>query len=462
MNENQRALKYESTGKLLLKFSIPAVLGMLMNSIYNIVDKLFIGNQPDIISASGDIVHVGTLSLAGLNIAFPIQMLIVALSTMIGIGASSLISRYLGAKNFDKADKTFGNAILMVIGIASMLTLVGSFFAKPILIIFGATESILPYALKYIRIIFYGTIFFSLSVSMNNIVRAEGNPFMSMIVMLSGALINIPLDYLFIYVFKWGVAGAAYATISSQLIGFIIILVYFLSGKSYFKITKIPFKADKNIMRDIFGIGLPSLVRTGAFTLFTIVVNNSIKSYGVDAHFAIMGVMFPILSLIMMPSTGITQGMQPIVGYNFGAKQIKRVRQTLNLSIVFSSLISIVGFALILSFIKPIVGAFIQETETVDMGVNILKIVLLGIPAMGFQAVIGGYFQSIGKVIPALVITSARQVIFLIPMVLILAPIYGVKGIWWSMPIADYASCALAAIWMFIEMRKEKQMLVTA
>lgn len=461
MNKNQQALRDKPIGKLLLKFSLPAVLGMLMNSIYNVVDKLFIGNQADIVTASGDIVHVGTLSLAGLNIAFPIQMLIIAVSTMMGVGASSLISRYLGSKEFDKADKTFGNSILMILGIAALLTAVGLLFAKPILIVFGATENILPYAFDYIRIIFFGTIFFSFTVSMNNIVRAEGNAFMAMIVMMVGTFINIPLDYLFIYIFKWGVSGAAYATILSQFTGFIIILTYLVSGKSYFKFKKDMFIPNMRIMKDILNIGMPSLVRTGAFTLFSIVINNSIKTYGVDAHFAIMGVMAPLLSFIMMPSTGIAQGMQPIVGYNFGAKQIKRVRHTLNLSIIFASAVSILGFAIILYFIRPIVGAFIQEQDTLNMGVTILKIVFLGIPTMGFQIIAGGYFQSIGKAIPALIITSARQVIFLIPMILVLAPIYGVKGIWWSMPIADYAACLLAGIWMAVEMRKEKKIFVS-
>lgn len=462
MNENQRALRDEATGKLLLKFSLPAIFGMLLNSVYNVVDKLFIGNQADIVNAAGETVHVGTLSLAGLNIAFPIQMLIIALATMIGLGASSLISRYLGAQQYEKTDKTFGNAILLVILLSSFATGMGLIFVKPILILFGATESILPFALSYLKVVLYGTIFFSLTVSLNNIVRAEGNAIMAMVVMIVGTILNIPLDYLFVLVFKWGVAGAAWATILSQLMGFLIILIYFFGGKSYFKFKFSSLIPDKQIIKDIFNIGLPSLVRTGAFTLFSIVVNNAIKQYGVDAHFAIMGVLSPVLSFIMMPSTGISQGMQPIVGYNYGAKQIDRVHETLNKSILFASILAIAGFAILYIFTEPIIGAFIKEKETVALGVSIFRIILLGIPTIGFQIIIGGYFQSIGKAFPALVVTSARQVLFLIPLVLILTPILGDMGIWYSFPISDYAAFTLSLIWMSVETRKERRGFVTA
>ncbi len=457
MNKNQQALRNEPIGKLLFKFSIPAVLGMLLNSIYNIVDKLFIGNQADIINTAGDVVHVGTLSLAGLNIAFPIQMLIIALATMMGIGASSLISRYLGAKEFHKADVTFGNSLMMIIVLSAILTTVGTLFTEPILRIFGATDAIMPYALAYTKIVFYGTIFFSVTVSMNNIIRAEGNAIMAMVVMIVGTVLNIPLDYLFVIIFKMGVEGAAIATIIAQFLGFILITTYFLSGKSYFKIKANMFIVDWDIIGKTFAIGLPSLVRTGAFTLFSIVINNAIKQYGLDVHFAIMGVLSPVVSFVMMPSIGIAQGMQPIVGYNFGAKQVDRSNKALKISALSASMISIIGFILIFIFIKPIVGAFIQESETVKLGAKILRLIILGVPTLGLQIVASGYFQSIGKAIPALVISSARQVLILIPLILILTPIYGVDSIWWSMPLADYASCAMAIIWLSIEMRKEKK-----
>lgn len=457
MNENQRALRDEPTGKLLLKFSLPAVFAMLLNSVYNIIDKLFIGNQADIINASGDVLHVGTLSLAGLNIAFPIQMLIIAIATMIGLGASSLISRYLGAQEYNKTDKTFGNAIFLIVIFSAFISIFGLLFSKPILIIFGATDAILPYSQAYLNVILYGTVFFSLTVSLNNIVRAEGNALMAMIVMIVGIIINIPLDYFFVLVFNWGVAGAAWATIISQLIGFIIILFYFFSKKSYFKFKLSTMIPNKKIISDILVIGLPSLVRTGAFTLFSIVINNAIKQYGIDAHFAIMGVLSPVLSFIMMPSTGITQGMQPIVGYNYGAKKIERVHSTLYKSIFWASFISILGFSLLYIYTGPIIGAFIKEKQTVDLGVSVFKIILLGIPTIGFQVVIGGYFQSIGKAIPSLVVTSARQVLFLVPLVLILSPLYGIHGVWISFPIADYAALILSLLWMHVEMQKEKK-----
>lgn len=455
MDERQQALRDEPTGKLLLKFSIPAVIGMMLNSIYNIVDKLFIGNQADAVSSTGEIIHVGTLSLAGLNIAFPIQMLIIAIATMIGIGSASVISRNLGAKKFDIADRTFGNTIFLLFSIGALLTLLGNVFLSPLITLFGATDAIMPYSYNYLRIILSSTIIFSFTVGMNNIVRAEGNATMAMIVMIVGTVMNIPLDYLFVVVLKQGVSGAATATVLAQVMGFIIIAWYFLSGKSYFKLKKSMFRIDFKIIWQVLGIGLPSLVRTGAMALFSIVINHAIKTYGVDAHFAIMGVMMPIMSLIMMPSTGISQGMQPIVGYNFGAGQLTRVKETLSKSIITATVVSVVGGTLIMLFLKPIVGAFIQQSDTVDMGVKILRVVFLGIPTLGFQVVAGGYFQSVGKAAAALVVTASRQVLFLIPLILILTPKFGVDAIWWSMPIADYAACFLAIFWISWERRKE-------
>jgi len=399
---------------------------------------------------------VGTLSLAGLNIAFPIQMLVVAIATMVGIGAASLISRYLGAKQFAKAETVFGNAILLVIAIAAVFTVLGSIFIESLLVMFGATEAILPYALEYMRIIFYSTVVFSMTVSMNNIIRAEGNAIMAMIVMMTGTLLNIPLDYLLVVVLGKGVAGAAMATVSAQLMGFIIISIYFISGKSFFKLKKRLFRPRLSAAADILAIGFPSLMRTGAMTLFAIVVNNAIKKFGVDAHFAIMGVVAPMVSFVMMPSVGISQGMQPIVGYNYGAGKFPRAADAFKKSIISATMISLLGFGVITVFMRPIVGAFIQQDNVVDMGVRILRITLLGIPTLGFQVAAGGYLQSVGKAGAALIVTSSRQVIFLIPLILILSPIYGTAGIWWSMPIADYASFILAAVWIWSDIRKER------
>ncbi len=439
MAERSEMLANETIGKLLFKLSTPAMIGMIVQALYNLVDTIFIGRG------------VGVLGIAGVTIVFPIQMIIMSISLTIGIGGASIISRSLGAKNIQRAEKTMGNIISVVFVLSIIVMILGNIFIVPLLNLFGATDAILSYSKDYLRIILFGTVFFSFAMSSNNIVRAEGNAKVAMYTMLISAVLNIILDPIFIFSLNLGIKGAALASVIAQAVTAVYLLYYFLKGKSEMKIHIENLKPDFRLLSEIFAIGSASFFRNVAGSLMAIILNNLLSLYGGDVYIAVFGVVNRLIMFIFMPMFGIIQGMQPIVGFNYGAQRLDRVKQVLKISVLTTTIISTVGFLFLMIFPEFFISIFNSDVQLIEIGKKALRIIVLAFPLIGFQIVGASLFQAVGKAVPSLILSMSRQILFFIPLVLILPLFFKLNGIWFAFPIADF----LSAIVTFIMFSKE-------
>ena len=336
--KRKQILDDDNIKKLLFKLSLPATVGMIVMALYNLVDTIFIGRS------------VGSLGIAGLAIVFPLQMFIMSIAQMLGIGSASIISRSLGAKNFDKAKLTFSNVYLVSIFFSILIVGAGLIFSSSILKSFGATENILPFAKDYFGIIIFGTFFFSFDMISNNIIRSEGHAKVAMFSMFTGAILNIILDPIFIFGFKMGIKGAALATVLSQMCMTIYILFFFRSGKSSLHIKDIYPRLKIKIIKEIMAVGSASFFRMVLGSLLVIIVNNSLKVYGGDIAIAAYGVISRLVRFIFMPLFGIAQGLQPVLGYNFGAKRYKKAKLSVTIAMRNATIITSLGFITIMLF----------------------------------------------------------------------------------------------------------------
>ena len=444
MKQLTTRLGEQKISKLLVNLSLPATIGMMVNALYNLVDTIFVGRG------------VGALAIGGLTIAFPIQMVIMAFAQMIGIGAASAISRSLGAKDIEKADYVAGNSFLLIVILSSIIAAIGLTFTEPMLRLFGATDTILPYAKDYITIILWGSVFFSFAMSSNNLIRAEGNAKVAMATMLIGAILNIILDPIFIFVFKMGVKGAALATVISKFVSFLYVLTYLYSGKSSLKVKLHHLKPKIRIMTEILTVGFASFARHATGSIVAIVVNNSLRIFGGDMALIIVGIVHRVTMFVFMPLFGVVQGMQPIVGFNYGAKKLDRVKETLKLSLITTTAIATFGWLLVQLFPFAIISVFTREPEIIEKGSTIMRIVISVIPLIGIQIVGAALFQSLGKAVPSLILALLRQVLLFIPLVIILPRVLGLGllGIWIAYPAADILSVVLTVLFLRSELKK--------
>ena len=441
MNQTKK-LGTESIGKLLLKFSIPAITAMIVNALYNIVDRMYIGH----------IKGVGSYALSGLAITFPISVIIMAFGMLIGIGASSVISIRLGEKNKEAADNILGNALVLITIISLLIGLLGVLFLNKLLILFGASQNSLPYAKAFIQIILMGAVFQNIGFGINNVIRAEGNPKMAMLTMVFGAIINIILDPILIFVLHMGIQGAAIATVISQAFNTILVLKYFTfkNSGSILKIKKANLKLNAHIIKDIFVIGMAPFSMQIASSLVAILYNKGLYTYGGDLAIAAMGILNSISMLIFMPIFGISQGIQPIIGYNYGAKLYSRVLKVLKLAIIAGTGIAIIGFICVQIFSKQLIGMFVGNNPAlINLGARGLKIDLIVLPILGFQILGASYFQAINEAKTSMVLSILRQVIVLIPIILILPLFFKLDGLWFSQPCADIIATALTAFFLY-------------
>ena len=429
---------------LLIKFSVPAMVAMVVNALYNVVGMVFVGHG------------VGPLAIAGLSIVLPIQLILMALGLMIGVGASSIISRALGTNDRELARLTLGNAVIIGLILDAFFMIFGYAFLENILGFFGASPSVLPYATDYTRIILLGLVFITFSICSSDIIRAEGNPKYGMYAMIIGACCNIALDPIFIFALKMGVRGAAIATVISQFLSCVYIVVYFMSKKSIFRFSMKMFKFKPLINKEILFIGVPTLIRQSAGGIIILIFNRVILKYGNDLYVAILGVGLRLLSLIQMPLLGITQGFSTIVGFNYGAKRYERVRKILNVALIWTIVIAGAGFIAMMLFPAGVIHWFSSDKEFIEKGVFPLRAVIIFLPIIGIQMLGGGFFQAIGKALPALIITISRQVLFLIPAVLILPVFLGIDGVWLSVPVADVLSIIMTGTWLLMEVKSFK------
>lgn len=439
MKSKSQFLGSEPINKLLLKLSTPAIIGMLVMSFYQVVDAIFIGQG------------VGVLGIGAVAIVMPIQMFLMAIAQMIGIGLSSIISRSLGEADTQKTELAFGNFFTLIIISSIIITAFGVYFTKPLLILFGATETILSLATDYISILFFGSIFLMFAMSSNNIIRAQGHAKTAMSVMIIGGLFNVILTPLFIFGFGWGMKGAAISTVIGQIATSIYVLFYFLSKNNNIKLKFKHLKLKLHILKETIGIGASSFTRQASAAILAIVLNNSLVFYGGDLAIAAYGIINRILMVVIMPMFGVVQGMLPTLGYNYGAKNFQRVKDTIYTAIKYSSILAIIPFILLIIFPTFFVKIFTTDLELIKFTVSATKIIFIFFPLLGFYLIMGGIYQAMGKVIPGLFLSLLRQTILLIPLVLIIPIYFGLQGIWAAFPISDL----LAGIITFILFKRE-------
>jgi putative MATE family efflux protein len=445
----QQLLANESIGKLLLKYSVPAIIGMIVNALYNVVDRIFIGNIPE----------VGSLAITGVGVTMPITTIILGFAMLIGIGATTSISIKLGQGKKEEASKVIGNAITLSVIISVILTIIGLVFGDVILSKFGAGSETLYYAKSYINIILLGTIFNLIAFTINNTIRGDGNPKLSAIIMVIGCITNIVLDAVFIFIFNLGIQGAAIATVISQFLTAAIGIGYYVSGRSNLKFVRSSLRLDKEITIKILSIGAAPFSMQIAASLVQVISNNVLKTYGTDLAIGAMATISSVALMCLMPIFGINQGAQPIIGFNYGAKQEERAKKAFKLSALVATIILTFAFIIVQTFPEAIIGIFNKDPKFMEISVKGMRIYLLMLPIIGISITGSNYIQSIGEAKTAMFLSLLRQVILLIPFILILPRIFGLglNGVWIAQPVSDVLSTIITALILVKSMRTKEE-----
>lgn len=436
MNHSQQ-LGTEPVGKLLRQQSIPASIGILVMSIYMIVDTIFVGR------------YVGPLAIGAITVVLPISFLISSIGMSIGVGGGSVISRALGAGDDEHALHTFSNQISLTLSLALIFVVLGYFAMDPVLNLFGGKGELLAPSQDYFTIILLGVPFLAWAMMSNNVIRAEGAPRMAMLVLLIPAVVNMILDPIFIIVLDWGLKGAAWATTISYMVSATYSAIFFFSKKSELHPRLRYLLPNWTIVKEIASIGFVSLARQGSVSLLTIVLNNSLFSYGGEFAVSVYGVINRVMLFANFPVFGITQGFVPIVGYNYGAQKWKRVRESIRLSIRAATLIATIIFIGIMVFTPQLVQLFTTDEKVIAQTVPAMRWVFGATPLIAINLIGSGYFQAIGKVYPALFLTLSKQGFFLIPLVLLFPLMFGLDGIWYAFPVADVG--AVVVTWFVLQ-----------
>lgn len=433
-------------GRLLWDFSLPAITGMMVNALYNIVDSIFVGHG------------VGAVGLAAVTVAFPVMIILMAFSMLIGVGATTLISIRMGEHKIQEAEKILGNAFLMGLTLSLVLTAGFELFLEPILSNLGAEAAVLPYARDFTHVILLGNIFMFMGFGLNNVIRAEGHPQIAMKTMIISAVLNTVLNPLFIFVLGLGIQGSALATVISQAVSALLVLRHFRGENSFLKLRLCNIGFSQAIAGKILAMGSSVFFMQLATSVVIGLLNFTLQLYGGQLAVAAMGIVNRISLLILMPVFGINQGVQPIIGYNYGAKKYSRVIETLNKGMMTATVISLSGFLLVEFFATYIVQLFNSEPELIVIGSEGLRLSLCMLPVVGFQIVGSVLFQAIGKPTYSLLLSLSRQVILLIPLVIILPRFWGVRGIWLASPVSDLGAAILTAILVWNQIRKLKSL----
>ena len=444
MTELENFILEGSIKKLLFKFSIPAISVFLANVLYNIIDAIFIGNQPN-----------GSLGIAALTIVFPIQQIILALSQMIGVGIASITSRSLGAGDKLRAEKAVGTALTSSVLLGILIMVIGLVFIRPMLYIFGSLENILPYAVTFFRITLYCSVFFVFSIVANSIIQSEGHANIAMISMIIGPVINIPLDYILVTRLQYGIKGAAIATDISQIICFIFLLVYICFNSKILGVKVKNLTINIKLLKEAISLGLSTFMTQLAYGILAIVLNNSLKIYrGSDLYVSAIGIYNRVFGFITITMYGIRQALQPIIGFNYGAKKFDRVKQSLKLAILASVIISLAFLIIIIGFTNKIAGAFTSDNGLIALTVPILRVMIFMSPLVGVQVIASSFFQYIGKPKPALFLSIMKPFLFLIPLILIIPIFLKITGIFVSVPLADFLAAMISLIFIYREIKK--------
>lgn len=441
-------LGYAPIGKLLRKFALPAVISMLVNAVYNIVDQIFIGQG------------VGYLGNAATTVAFPVVTIILAVSTLLGAGGSAYAAIKLGEKREEEAEKTLGNLFTLLMGSGIVVMILGLIFLDPMLRLFGATDNIMEYSRQYTSILLLGAPFNMLGIGFSNMARTDGNPSLSMYSILVGAILNTILDPIYIFVFHWGVVGAAIATITSQIISAVVLMVYFLK-KGTMRLKWKNLRLDRGICQAVMSLGISSGITQIASTILQIVLNNSLVFYGEqttvggDVALSAMGIVSKISMILVSICVGIGIGSQPILGFNKGAGNLERIRQTYLRAISIATLVSVAGCLMCQIFPNQILMLFGNaDSNFTGFAVKCLRIYMIGVFTSGFQVVSTSYFQATGQPLKASILSMLRQLLILIPMVLILPLFFGLDGILYAGPVADLSSAVVVVFFAGHELKR--------
>lgn len=434
----------EPIGKLLLKYAIPAIIAMTASSLYNIIDSIFIGQG------------VGPYAISGLAITFPLMNLSAAFGAMVGVGGSTILSIYLGQKKYNSAKKVLTNVVGLNVVLGVLFMLVSLIFLEPILYFFGASETTISYAQEYMQIILIGNVITHLYLGLNSLVRASGHPKKAMVATFLTVILNTALDPLFIFTFDMGISGAAWATIISQTVSLIWVLRIFSNKNEVVRFEGKYISFDKKIIRRSLSIGLSPFLMNFAACFVVIIINQSLKEHGGDLAIGAYGIVNRVVFLIIMIVMGLNQGMQPIAGYNFGGGDMGRVKRVLRLTIYAATVITTFGFLVGELLPNLVVSAFTTDKELVALASHGLRITVLVFPIVGFQMVVSNFFQCIGMAGKAIFFSLSRQVLFLIPGLLIFPTFLGTTGVWMSMPISDAIASIVAAVMLWDFIRKTR------
>lgn len=438
----------EKISKLLMQYAIPAIIAQTAASLYHTIDSIFIGHIPE----------VGALAISGLATTFPFMNLSVAFGAMVGVGGATQLSVRLGQRDYDSAKTILGNLVTLNIIVGVLFAAISLIFLDPILFFFGASDSTLPYARTFMEIMLYGNIITHLYFGINAALRASGHPKQAMYATILTVCMNALLAPLFIYVLGWGIRGAAVATILSQLITLLWQIRLLSNPNELLHLQRGIYKLRSNIVKSILAIGMSPFFINAAACIVVIILNKGLRNYSSDGDMSIAayGIANRVQFIFVMVVLGLTQGMQPIVGYNYGAKKFLRVKETLKLTIIWATIITTLGFVIGEGMPEAVSRAFTTEQALVDSSSKAMRIMFIFMPTIGFQLVTTNFFQSIGKVNKSIFLSLTRQILFLMPLLVILPIFMGEDGVWYSMPISDITAALLTVLLLVMQFREWK------
>ena len=424
----------EKIGRLLKQYALPAIIAQTAASLYNMVDSIFIGQG------------VGPLAISGLAVTFPLMNLSTAFGTLVGAGAAVMLSVLLGQKNYKAANKVLGNVVSLNIIIGLIFMAAALIFIDPILYFFGASENTLPYAKEYITIILIGNVITHVYFGLNAAMRSSGFPKKAMALTIFTVVFNTILDPIFIFVFDMGIAGAAWATVIAQTVAMIVVLKHFSDKERAFHFEKGIFKLDMRVAKDSLAIGMGPFLMNAAACLVTLFINQQLRDYSGDLGIGAYGICNRLIFMFIMICMGLNQGMQPIAGYNYGAKQYSRVKEVFWMTAKLGTIVTCICFIIGMFFPRVAVGIFTHDEALMEMASHGLRILVIGFPIVGFQMIGTNFFQCLGMVKKSVILSLSRQILFLLPLLYALPLWHGASGVWMSFPVSDVLSAALTAI----------------
>jgi putative MATE family efflux protein len=434
-----QALETAKVSRLLYQYALPAIISSLTVALYNVVDRIFIGHG------------VGPMAISGLALTFPLLNLLQAFGTLIGVGAATRMSIVLGMKDVRWAEKILGHSLLLTLVISGTVIVLSMIFIDPILRMFGGSDQTIPYAAEYLYYVIPGSIFTSLTFNHAGLMRSSGYPGKSMVAILIGAALNIVLDPIFIFVFDMGIQGAAIATVLSMMVSAVYAMYHFFKPSSFIRYRRDAFRMEARIVRNIIAIGLSPFLINAMASIINIVMNQMLVTHGGDIAIGANGIISGYGIVVVMIIFGLCQGMQPIVGYNYGAKQMTRVKETYILTVRASSVVTVVSFVLAMLMPRQMAMVFTSDPELLDISTSAIRISFMAFAVIGFQIVTGQFFQAIGKAKNAIFLSLSRQAVFLLPALVVGAHFWGLTGVFASMPVSDFLAAAVAARMIFRE-----------